>query len=114
MLVEPNYPLQAHNSFGILAKAHQLVRVQREADVLAVLADPALCGQAKFVLGGGSNIVLTGDVKIGIVRQRAPSDLRQHLMLTAQEYGGDYEIFRQRIDEYWRAVGPLGGQELPK
>ncbi len=63
MLVEPNYPLQAHNSFGILAKAHQLVRVQSEADVLAVLADPALHDQPKFVLGGGSNIVLTGDVK---------------------------------------------------
>ena len=63
MLVEPNYPLQAHNSFGILAKAHHLVRVQNEADVLAVLADPALHDQPKFVLGGGSNIVLTGDVK---------------------------------------------------
>ena len=63
MLVEPNYPLQAHNSFGILAKAHQLVRVQSEADVLAALADPALRDQPKFVLGGGSNIVLTGDVK---------------------------------------------------
>ena len=63
MLVEPNYPLQAHNSFGILAKAHHLVRVQNEADVLAVLADPVLHDQPKFVLGGGSNIVLTGDVK---------------------------------------------------
>ena len=63
MLVEPNYPLQAHNSFGILAKAHHLVRVQKEADVLAGLADPALHDQPKFVLGGGSNIVLTGDVK---------------------------------------------------
>ena len=63
MLVEPNYPLQAHNSFGILAKAQQLVRVQNEADVLAVLADPALRDLPKFVLGGGSNIVLTGDVK---------------------------------------------------
>lgn len=63
MLVEPNYPLQAHNSFGILAKAYQLVRVQSEADVLAVFADPALHDQPKFVLGGGSNIVFTGDVK---------------------------------------------------
>ena len=63
MLVEPNYPLQAHNSFGISAKALQLVRVHAEADVHAVLADAALCDAPKFVLGGGSNIVLTGDVK---------------------------------------------------
>ena len=63
MLVEPNYPLQAHNSFGISAKALQLVRVHTEADVLALMADEALRNQPKFVLGGGSNIVLTGDVK---------------------------------------------------
>jgi UDP-N-acetylmuramate dehydrogenase len=31
--------------------------------VQAVLADAALCDAPKFVLGGGSNIVLTGDVK---------------------------------------------------
>jgi UDP-N-acetylmuramate dehydrogenase len=63
MLVEPNYPLQAHNSFGIVAKAFQLVRVQSEADVQAVIADPALRDSPKLVLGGGSNMVLTGDVK---------------------------------------------------
>jgi hypothetical protein len=38
MLVEPNYPLQAHNTFGIVAKAFQLVRVQSEADVQAVIS----------------------------------------------------------------------------
>ena len=63
MLVEPNYPLQAHNSFGISAKALQLVHVRSEADVQAVLADATLREAPKFVLGGGSNIVLTGDVK---------------------------------------------------
>lgn len=63
MLVEPNTPLQAYNSFGISAKALQLVRVHSDADVLAVLADAALRDVPKFVLGGGSNIVLTGDVK---------------------------------------------------
>jgi UDP-N-acetylmuramate dehydrogenase len=63
MLVEPNYPLQAHNTFGIVAKAFQLVRVQSEADVQALMADPALRDAPKLVLGGGSNLVLTGDVK---------------------------------------------------
>jgi UDP-N-acetylmuramate dehydrogenase len=58
-----NVGLQPYNSFGIVAKAHTLVRVGHDDDVLAVLADPALAAQPKFVLGGGSNIVLTGDVK---------------------------------------------------
>jgi UDP-N-acetylmuramate dehydrogenase len=63
MIVEHNVPLQAHNSFGIVAKARSLVRVRGEADVQALLNDPEHAGIPKFVLGGGSNIVLTGDVK---------------------------------------------------
>ena len=63
MLVERNVPLQAHNTFGISAKALQLVRVKSEADIQALLADPQLIDAQKFVLGGGSNIVLTGDLK---------------------------------------------------
>lgn len=63
MIVEQNVPLQPYNSFGIVARAQHLVRVASEADVAAVLADPQWQGAPKFVLGGGSNIVLTGDVK---------------------------------------------------
>ena len=63
MLVEKNVPLQPHNSFGIVAKALSLVRIGSEADLAAVLADPALSAAPKFILGGGSNIVITGDVK---------------------------------------------------
>ena len=63
MIVEQNVPLQAHNSFGIVAKARQLVRVKDGNDVRQLLADSELAARPKFVLGGGSNIVLTGDVK---------------------------------------------------
>jgi UDP-N-acetylmuramate dehydrogenase len=63
MLVEKNVPLQPYNTFHIVARAHTLVRVASEADVQQVLSDSALGPCPKFVLGGGSNIVLTGDVK---------------------------------------------------
>ena len=63
MLVEKNVPLQSFNTFGIAAKALSLVRLQTHADIDAVLADPTLAAAPKFILGGGSNIVLTGDVK---------------------------------------------------
>ena len=63
MLVEKNVPLQALNSFRIVAKAHSLVRIASQADVQTLLARSELGEQPKFVLGGGSNIVLTGDVK---------------------------------------------------
>ncbi len=63
MLVEKNVPLQPYNTFHIVAKAFSLVRVTGIDDLLAVMADPILAPQPKFILGGGSNIVLTGDVK---------------------------------------------------
>ncbi len=63
MLVEKNVPLQPYNSFHIVAKAFSLVRVKNSADLLDVLADDQLAAMPKFILGGGSNIVLTGDVK---------------------------------------------------
>lgn len=72
MIVEPNVPLQPHNTFGIVARARTLVRVRSAADVQAVLAHPELGSEPKFVLGGGSNIVLTGDVKPVVLKVEVP------------------------------------------
>jgi UDP-N-acetylmuramate dehydrogenase len=63
MVVEKNIPLQALNTFRIVAKAHALARITHEQDVRDLLAEPEWAAAPKFVLGGGSNIVLTGDVK---------------------------------------------------
>ncbi len=63
MLVEKNVPLQPYNTFHIVAKALVLVRLGKLEDLQAVIAHPELGPAPKFVLGGGSNIVLTGDVK---------------------------------------------------
>jgi UDP-N-acetylmuramate dehydrogenase len=63
MLVEKNVPLQPYNTFHIVAKALILVRLRNLEDLQAVIGDPELGPSQKFVLGGGSNIVLTGDVK---------------------------------------------------
>ncbi len=64
MLVENLVSLQPFNTFGIQARALQMVRVRTTADAvdLCVQHAPA-CQQSPLVLGGGSNLVLTGDVK---------------------------------------------------
>ena len=63
MLVEKNASLQPYNTFGIVARADTLVRIHSAADLQALHTDPQLAGAPVFVLGGGSNVVLTGDVK---------------------------------------------------
>ncbi len=72
MIVEHQVPLQPHNSFGIVARARELLRVRSEEDLLALLADPDRAAGPKFVLGGGSNIVLTGDVKALVLKVEIP------------------------------------------
>jgi len=68
MLVQKNVPLQAFNTFHIVAKAQALARIACESDLLGLLADPEWAQTPKFVLGGGSNVVLTGDVKALVLK----------------------------------------------
>ncbi|MBK9572998.1 MAG: UDP-N-acetylmuramate dehydrogenase [Rhodoferax sp.] len=84
MLVEKNVPLEPWNTFHIVAKAHFLLRVARCDDVQQVLADPEWGPRQKFVLGGGSNIVLTGDVKALVLKVEIMG--RRLLQETDQSY----------------------------
>jgi UDP-N-acetylmuramate dehydrogenase len=68
MLVEKNVPLQPYNTFHIVAKAYSLVRIASLDDLQTVIGHPTLGPLPKFVLGGGSNIVLTGDVKAVVLK----------------------------------------------
>jgi UDP-N-acetylmuramate dehydrogenase len=66
--IERRVSLRPYNSFGLPALADTLVRIRSEDDVRALLADPALAGQPRFVLGGGSNIVLTHDLNAVVLK----------------------------------------------
>ncbi len=53
--------LRALNTFGIDATAAAYLRVTGVDDLRAMRADPALSEMRRLVLGGGSNVLLTGD-----------------------------------------------------
>jgi UDP-N-acetylmuramate dehydrogenase len=63
MQIETGVSLRPYNTFGLPALARTLVRVHSDADVRAVVDHPTLGRAPKFILGGGSNIVLTRDVQ---------------------------------------------------
>jgi UDP-N-acetylmuramate dehydrogenase len=62
MQIESGVSLKPYNTFGLPAVAHTLVRVTSDADVRRVVDDPRLGRAPKFILGGGSNIILTRDM----------------------------------------------------
>lgn len=60
--LETGVNLKPYNSFGLPAVARTLVRIRSDADVRRVVDDPGLGRAPKFILGGGSNIILTRDM----------------------------------------------------
>jgi UDP-N-acetylmuramate dehydrogenase len=55
------YPLKAHNTFGFDVRARFACRIEHEAQLMAAVRDARATGLPSLVLGGGSNVVLTGD-----------------------------------------------------
>ena len=68
MQIESGVSLKPYNSFGLPATARTLVRVVSDADVRRVVDHPTLGLAPKFVLGGGSNIILTRDMPQVVVK----------------------------------------------
>jgi UDP-N-acetylmuramate dehydrogenase len=63
LAVDRGRSLRTLNTFGLPAVAQALVRINGDADVRRVLAHPEVGAMPKFVLGAGSNIVLTRDLR---------------------------------------------------
>ena len=71
MQIETGVSLKPYNTFGLPAVARTLVRVASDADVRKVVDDPVLGVAPKFVLGGGSNIILTRDMPQVVLKVEA-------------------------------------------
>jgi UDP-N-acetylmuramate dehydrogenase len=62
-------PLGALNTFGIRATARALWRLDDAADLPSVLAQVRAVSDAPpFVLGGGSNLLVTGDLEVPVLQ----------------------------------------------
>ena len=110
MILEKNVALKPYNSFGIAARADWLVRVHAEDDLRAVLHDPRLSAVPRWVLGGGSNIVLTGDVKALVLKVEVPGlrvlgEQGRHILVEA----GAGESWHRLVE--WSLEQGLGGLE---
>ena len=110
LAIEHNFSLKTLNSFGIEARAQAYLRVTSHAGLRAVLANSALAALPRLLLGGGSNILLTGDFA-GLVlhmastgRQIVASDADTCLVRAAA--GENWHGFVE-----WTLAQGLGGLE---
>lgn len=65
MTIQNNISLKKYNTFGIEAYAKKFVAVNSETELKSVLI--AAKSEAKFILGGGSNMLLTKDIEALVI-----------------------------------------------
>jgi UDP-N-acetylmuramate dehydrogenase len=110
--IEKNVPLQAYNSFGIVAKAHQLVRIRSAEDLQAAAREGGFAKEPPFILGGGCNIVLTGDVKplvlkIEIMGKRLVAETQKHVIVEAGAGENWHEFVAWTVSQGWPGLENL-------
>lgn len=104
------FSLQSLNTFGIAASARAYLRVTKKEQLLGVYADGAWVSLPKLILGGGSNVLLTGDfdglvLHIGLEGKELIGGNEQHHFVRAAA-GENWHGFVQ-----WTLAQGLGGLE---
>ncbi len=102
--------LKPFNSFGIAAKASQIVVVETISELVEVLrSDEFKLAKEKLILGGGSNILITRDIE-GIVlvtslkgkqSEQFERDGKQMLRLKVMAGENWHELVRESVSEGW-------------
>ena len=92
MEITANFSLKNHNTFGIEAKAKQFVSVHSVAELKTVLQENS--SQKKFILGGGSNMLLTQDIDALVIHV----DLKGKKII---EENDDYVLAEAQAGENW-------------
>ena len=92
MIIQNNFSLKKYNTFGIEAKAKQFVAVHSVEDLKIILVEYQ--SQPKFVLGGGSNMLLTQDVQALVIH----IDLKGKKILKEDH---DYVWVESQAGENW-------------
>jgi UDP-N-acetylmuramate dehydrogenase len=94
--IEHDVSLQAFNTFGLPALARHYLRLTDPAQLDALQGDARLAGLPRFVLGGGSNVLLTKDVEALVL----------HMALKGRQIVGEEDgktLVRAGAGENWHA-----------
>ncbi len=92
MKIQAHFSLKNYNTFGIEAKAKKFVAVHSIAELKTVLQENPT--EKKFILGGGSNMLLTQDIQALVIHV----DLKGKKILKEEE---DFVWVESQAGENW-------------
>jgi UDP-N-acetylmuramate dehydrogenase len=90
MILQNNFSLKEYNTFGIAAKAKSFIAVQNTKELTTVLKQ----NNDIFVLGGGSNMLLTKDIEKLVVHVNLKG-------ITIEKEDQDYVWVKANAGENW-------------
>ncbi|MGY6742458.1 MAG: UDP-N-acetylmuramate dehydrogenase [Cecembia sp.] len=112
MNIQENISLLPYNTFGIDKKARFFTKVHTEAEVKTAIQKAKSLGLPLFVLGGGSNILLTQDVealviKIEIQGMRVIQETDQEVFVEVGAGENWHQFVLYCIENNWAGVENL-------
>jgi UDP-N-acetylmuramate dehydrogenase len=97
--IEHDVPLQRFNTFGLAAQARHYLRVTDAGQLVRLQDEPGLAGLPRFVLGGGSNVLLTRDVDALVLHMA----IEGRALVGEEGADGDHVLVRAGAGENWHA-----------
>ncbi|WP_439557329.1 UDP-N-acetylmuramate dehydrogenase [Dyadobacter sp.] len=70
MQIQSNFPLRHYNTFGLESTARFFVEITSLTELTEILTNPEWKKTPKFILGGGSNILLTQDIEALVIHPK--------------------------------------------
>jgi len=109
-----NYPLEKHNTFGIKVFAREFAELREEADIIDRIRMNMETHGKMFVMGGGSNILFTGDfdglvVKVSTCGRTIIAETKDEVLLKVAA-GEDWDgLVAFCVDQGWYGLENLSG-----
>ncbi len=106
-----DHPLDSHTTFGVTARAAQFIRVEDVVDIPAALEIAGGSGKAPYILGGGSNVLITEDLagavlSIGL-RGIETEEHGDEVIVTAAAGENWHELVEYCVERGWGGIENL-------
>ena len=106
MRTERNASLKPYNTFGLDVRAERLFHLESEMDLVEYLDDPKGYAQHVLLLGGGSNMLLAGDLKGSVARiawtgRRVVEEGDGYVIVEAAAGENWHDFVQWTVDQNW-------------
>ncbi len=109
---QENVDLKEHNSLGVSARARYFAPVRIQPQLQAAMRWAIEHDQPWLLLGGGSNLVLAGDIpglviKLEMTGRRVVHEDEQHVWVRVQAGENWHELVRWTLEQGWSGLENL-------